>query len=195
MPTWPITKMLWINCNKPDIFNQTAHYLLLKDYIIYRLCDRIVGDYSIYSFSHYFNITEKCYWHDILNYCGVKIDQLPEVLPPCSIARNLLSNWINPDIGLTHHTKINIGTLDHFAGMIGTGNIKEGVISESAGTVLSIATLVNTPLFSNVRIPVNCGPFLDTYVLLPVCESGGLVQCMRERYFQCGKIKEKPVTG
>ncbi|TDB45342.1 hypothetical protein C5468_21460 [Photorhabdus luminescens subsp. mexicana] len=74
--------MLWINRNKPDIFNQTAYYLLLKDYIIYRLCGRIVGDYFIYNFSHYFNITEKCYWHDILNYCGVKIEQLPEVLPP-----------------------------------------------------------------------------------------------------------------
>ncbi|MGG3306687.1 FGGY family carbohydrate kinase [Paenibacillus lautus] len=173
IPTWPITKMLWMKRNKPDIFHQTAHYLLLKDYIIYRLCGRMAGDYSIYSFSHYFNITEKCYWEDILHYCGVKIEQLPEVLPSCSIAGTLMPEWMDAEIGLTCETKINVGTLDHFAGMIGTGNIKEGVISESAGTVLSIATLVNAPLFSEGRIPLNCGPFPDTYVLLPVCESGG----------------------
>ncbi len=92
-------------------------------------------------------------------------------ITPCSIAGNLLSNWINPDIGLTHHTKIDIGTIDHFAGMIGTGNIKEGVISESAGTVLSIATLVT-------RIPVNCGPFPGT------CPITG----MQERWIQFGVV-------
>lgn len=173
IPTWPITKMLWLNRNENAIFNRTAHYLLLKDYIIYRLCGRILGDYSIYSFSHYFNITEKCYWKEILDYCGIRQEQLPEVLPSCSIAGELLSDWCNSDIGLTASTKINVGTLDHFAGMIGTGNIKEGTISESAGTVLSLATLLREPLFSKVRLPLNCGPFPDSYVLLPVCESGG----------------------
>lgn len=173
IPTWPITKMLWMKRNKPEVFDKTAKYLLLKDYIIYRLCGRMVGDYSIYSFSHYFDITRKCYWEDILSYCGIKTAQLPEILPSCSIAGTLLSELIHTESGLTKHTKINVGTLDHFAGMIGTGNIEEGLVSESAGTVLSIATLISKPIFSQSRLPLNCGPFPDTYVLLPVCESGG----------------------
>jgi xylulokinase len=133
----------------------------------------MVGDYSIYSFSHYFDITKKCYWEDILSYCEIKTSQLPELLPSCSIAGTLLPELIHTELGLTNQTKINVGTLDHFAGMIGTGNIEEGLVSESAGTVLSIATLVNEPIFSESRLPLNCGPFPDTYVLLPVCESGG----------------------
>lgn len=173
IPTWPITKMLWIRRNKPDIFEKTATYLLLKDYIVYRLSGQMAGDYSIYSFSHYFDITKKCYWEDILSYCGVKTTQLPPVLPPGSIAGTLLSEHVDLTIGLTNETKINVGTLDHFAGMIGTGNICEGTISESAGTVLSLAAFVKDPDFDHSRLPVNCGPFPDTYVLLPVCESGG----------------------
>jgi len=173
IPTWPITKMLWMQRNKPDVFDRTAMYLLLKDYIIYRLCGQVMGDYSIYSFSHYYNITEKCYWEEILSYCGIKLSQLPPVHPSGTIAGALLADLADTSIGLTTDTKINIGTLDHFAGMIGTGNVQEGLISESAGTVLSIATLIRNPLFDDSRLPLNCGPFPNTYVLLPVCESGG----------------------
>lgn len=173
IPTWPITKMLWMKEHKPEIFQKISTYLLLKDYIIYRLCGRMAGDYSIYSFSHYFDITNKCYWEEILTFCGVRLDQLPEILPPCSIAGAMLPELADVTAGLTEHTKINVGTLDHFAGMIGTGNIREGLVSESAGTVLSIAAMVREPAFDDSRLPLNCGPFPGTYVLLPVCESGG----------------------
>ncbi len=174
IPTWPITKMLWMREHRPDVFRNTSHYLLLKDYIIFRLCGRMAGDYSIYSFSHYFDIIRKCYWADILSFCGVSLSQLPELLPPCSIAGTLLPELAHGNAGLTPDTKINVGTLDHFAGMIGTGNIQEGLVSESAGTVLSIAAMVRGPLFDDSRLPLNCGPFPGTYVLLPVCESGGV---------------------
>lgn len=173
IPTWPITKILWMRHNKPDIFADTDRYLLLKDYIIYRLCGRPLGDYSIYGFSHYFNIVKKCFWEEILTYCGVSSDKLPELAPSGSIAGSLLKDLIEPEAGLNDSTNINIGTLDHFAGMIGTGNIKEGFVSESAGTVLSLAALTHEPIFSKSRLPLYCGPFKDTYVILPVCESGG----------------------
>lgn len=174
IPTWPITKILWLRRNEPDIFDKTDKFLLLKDYIIYRLCGAIVGEQSIYSFSHYFNITKKCYWEDILSYCGINTDRLPEkILPSGTVAGTLISKLADPGAGLTSQTKINAGTLDHFAGMIGTGNIGDGVISESAGTVLSIAALINKPVFHESRLPMYCGPFPETYVLLPVCESGG----------------------
>lgn len=173
IPTWPITKMLWMKHHEPDVFERTAHYLLLKDYVIYRLCGQMVGDYSIYSFSHYYNITQKCYWKEILDYCGVRLDQLPPVVPSCTIAGSLIPDLCVNASGLTEYTKVNVGTLDHFAGMIGTGTIQEGCISESAGTVLSIATLIYQPVFDENHFPIYCGPFPDSYVILPVCESGG----------------------
>lgn len=173
IPTWPITKLLWLKKNEPPTFEKAVKYLLLKDYIVYRLCENMLGDYTIYSFSHYFNISKKCYWKEILDYCGVRLDQLPPVAPSGSIAGHLIAAHVDENIGLTRHTKINIGTLDHFAGMIGTGNTAPGMISESAGTVLSISTLVDAPLFGKNKIPIYCGPFPETYVLLPVCESGG----------------------
>jgi len=173
IPTWPITKMLWLRKNQPEVFSSTAYYLMIKDYIVFRLSGVMAGDHSIYSFSHYFNITEKCYWQEILDYCGINKEQLPALVEPGTVVGTLLPEFTQIQQGLSVNTKVNIGTLDHFAAMIGTGNITEGVISESAGTVLSLATLIYHPVFEGSRLPVNCGPFPNSYVLLPVCESGG----------------------
>lgn len=172
-PTWPITKMLWLKRNEPEVFNKAAHYVLLKDYIQYCLTGRLAGEYSIYNFSYYFDIRRKDYWDDILVYCGIRRDQLPELVEPCTVI-GPLKEEISRQLGLLGQTVVNTGTLDHFAGMIGTGNVREGIISESTGTVVTLATLVSRPLMSQERIPCHYGPFYDMYVLLPVCESGGV---------------------
>ena len=173
IPTWPATKILWIRKNEPDCFARTAKYLLLKDYIQYRLCGEMAGEHSIYNFSHYFDIVNKVYWADMLRYCGVRESQLPLTVPSCTIIGTLCASYAQA-LGIAPCAKVNAGTLDHFAGMIGTGNIRPGIISESTGTVLSLASLVDRPLFTPERLQLHCGPFEGTYVLLPVCESGGI---------------------
>ena len=173
IPTWPLTKILWLRRNEPELFADAAKFLLIKDYILYRLTGRFVGEHSVYPFSHYFDVTAKRYWEEPLEYCGVSTDRLPELVPPCSVVGELLPEVLSAT-GLVAGSVANAGTLDHFAGMIGTGNVVEGMISESAGTVSSIATFVSKPFASPARIPLYCGPFPDSYIYLPVCESGGI---------------------
>ena len=173
IPTWPITKILWMKKNEPGLFQQASRFMMLKDYILYRLTGIIAGEFSIYNFTHYLDIRKKSFWGDILDYCGVGRSQLPELVEPCTeIGR--LQDEAAEATGLDADTVVNIGTLDHFAGMIGTGNITPGIISESAGTVLAIATLVDQQLVSDPPVACHYGPFKDSYVLLPVCESGGI---------------------
>ena len=173
-PTWPITKILWLKEHEPDIFGQVDKFVLLKDYIQYRLSGILLGEYSIYNFSYYFDIRKKDYWQDLLDWCGIRRSQLPDLVEPCTTV-GLISAAIARETGLPVTAKVNIGTLDHFAGMIGTGNIRPGIISESTGTVLSLATLLDRPILSeDPRIACHYGPFKDSYVLLPVCESGGI---------------------
>lgn len=173
IPTWPLTKILWLRRNEPEVFSRVGKFLLLKDYILYRFTGRFVGEHSIYPFSCYFDVTKKAYWMEPLDYCGVTAGQLPELVAPCSVIGELLPQVLAAT-GLSRGSVANAGTLDHFAGMIGTGNTVEGMVSESAGTVSSIATFVRQPFASPARIPVYCGPFENSYIYLPVCESGGI---------------------
>lgn len=173
LTTWPVTKILWLKQNEPGSYYKADKYLLLKDYIVFRLTGRIAGEYSIYNFSYYFDIVRKNYWTEILDYIGVKESQLPQLFEPCTDI-GTIKEEIADAISTGSSTIVNIGTLDHFAGMIGTGNIRPGIVSESTGTVLSVATMVKEPLKEEPFISCHYGPFVDSYVLLAVSESGGI---------------------
>ena len=171
LPTWPATKILWLKHNRPEVYDNAATYMLLKDYIVYSLTGQKLADMSIATFTFYFDIYKKCYWQDMLNAIGICETQLPPLAEPCSVAGNLLPD-VAEKMGIA--AKVNIGTLDHFAGMIGTGNTQPGSITLSTGTVMALATMCGQPTPKRCGIAMHYGFIPDTYVMLPVAESGGV---------------------
>lgn len=172
LPTWPATKILWLQRNRPAVFARVATYMLLKDYIVYRLTGRKCADMSIATFSFYFDIYRKCYWQEMLDAIGISQDQLPELTEPCTVAGNITGD-VARQLGIEYGIAVNIGTLDHFAGMIGTGNTKPGGITLSTGTTMVLATMSAGTPAPDCPIASHYGFVPDTYVLLPVMESGG----------------------
>ena len=171
LPTWPTTKILWLQKNRPEIYEAAATYMLLKDYVVYYLTGEKKCDMSIATFSFYFDIYKKCYWQEMLDAIGVSLGQLPELVEPCSVAGTLKEGLIS---GLEPGTAVNVGTLDHFAGMIGTGNIAPGGVTLSTGTVMAMAVMAEEPVPQNTGIAMHYGFLPDTHVMLPVVESGGV---------------------
>jgi xylulokinase len=171
--TWPVTKILWIKNNQKSRFENTKMFLLIKDFIIFKLTGRFVSEYSISSFTYYLDIINKKYWEDIINYVGFNITQLPELHEP---GENIfgLREEIARELEIRDDIAVNIGMLDHFSGMLGVGNIEESILSESTGTVLALATILKNPGSNLYPLPFHYGPFPNTYSLLPVCESGGI---------------------
>jgi sugar (pentulose or hexulose) kinase len=173
LPTWPATKVLWLRKNKPDLFRKVATYTLLKDYVVYRLTGRLLADCSIATFSFYFDIYERSYWHEMLVFLGVLEAQLPQLTEPCETAGMLLPE-VALELGLAEETLVNNGTLDHFCGMIGTGNVTEGQLSLSTGTVLGLSTLAASQVRRDTGIPMHYGFLPEQYVMLSASESGGV---------------------
>ena len=173
LPTWPATKILWLKRNRPEIYENAATYMLLKDYIVFVLTGEKKADMSIATFSFYFDIYNKVYWKEMLEAIGVSEEQLPVLAEPCSVAGTLLSA-VAEATGMSTATKVNVGTLDHFAGMIGTGNIQPGGITLSTGTVMALAAMCGKPAPKSCGIAMHYGFLPDTHVMLPVAESGGV---------------------
>ncbi len=173
LPTWPATKILWLKNHKPELYQKAKTYLLLKDFVVFYLTGKKLSDMSIATFSFYFDIYQKCYWKKMLDAIGVKESQLPPLAEPCTVAGNLKKELAD-GLGLTNLPDVNIGTLDHFAGMIGTGNIGAGKITLSTGTVMAMATLAKEPAEAVRGIAMHYGYLPDTHIMLPVAESGGV---------------------
>ncbi|MBR4863430.1 MAG: hypothetical protein IKU07_02540 [Oscillospiraceae bacterium] len=196
LPTWPATKIAWLRTHKPEIYNGAETYMLLKDYIVFALTGKKLSDMSIATFSFYFDIYNKCYWKEMLEAIGVSESQLPQLCEPCSVAGGLLPE-IAQKLHLTTATQVNVGTLDHFAGMIGTGNITPGGITLSTGTVMAMATMCGEPTPKSCGNAMHYGFLPNTWVMLPVAESGGVSlewfrrSCMQADYDEMNAVLAK----
>jgi len=173
LPTWPATKIAWLRKNRPEVYENAATYMLLKDYVVFYLTGKKLSDMSIATFSFYFDIYNKCYWSQMLEAIGVSESQLPPLCEPCTVAGSLTAE-VAAEIGVNGDTQVNVGTLDHFAGMIGTGNINPGGITLSTGTVMAMATMCGEPTPKSCGNAMHYGFLPNTYVMLPVAESGGV---------------------
>jgi xylulokinase len=190
LPTWPATKISWLRKNRGDVFENARHYVMLKDYLVYSLTGRLCADRSIATFTFYFDIHEKEYWPEMLQACGIGTWQLPPLVEPCTIAGPLLP-FIADELGLTNLTQVNVGALDHFAGMIGSGNVHEGILSLSTGTVMALATIAPEHYTGDCRIALHYGFLPGTLVFLPVAESGGIcLEWYRKNFMKNHSLKE-----
>lgn len=172
LPTWPATKILWLKSERPDIFQKTDKFILLKDYIVYRLTGVMAADMSIATFTLYFDIYKKRYWPEMLSELGISEKRLPKLAEPCTEAGQLLGT-VAERLGVSKKARVSIGTLDHFAGMIGTGNIAPGSVTLSTGTVMALAVMAGGSEAGRRGIAMHYGFIPDTYAMLPVAESGG----------------------
>ena len=173
LPTWPATKLLWLKKNEPETYQSAETYMLLKDYVVYYMTGEKRSDMSIATFSFYFDIYNKCYWKEMLEAIGVPETKLPALIEPCTVAGNLKAEHL-AFLGQTEECFVNVGTLDRFAGMIGTGNLEPGGITLSTGTVMAMATMCKTPVPKCSGVAMHYGFMPDTWIMLPVAESGGV---------------------
>ena len=173
LPTWPATKILWLKNNRPDVFEKAGTYMMLKDFVVYKLTGKKLADMSIATFTFYFDIYEKKYWQKMLDAIGITEAQLPPLAEPCTVA-GCLTDACAETMKLTPATRVNLGTLDHFTGMIGTGNVQLGGMTLSTGTVMALTTMAAEPAPRDSGIAMHYGFMPDTHIMLPVAESGGV---------------------
>jgi len=109
----------------------------------------------------------------MLSAIGITEAQLPELIEPCSVAGALTADAAKAT-GLTTETQVNVGTLDHFAGMIGTGNTAPGGMTLSTGTTMVLTAMTDGIPDPDCDMALHYGFLPDSYIMLPVMESGGV---------------------
>lgn len=185
-PSWPATRILWIKNYEREIFDKTYKFILLEDFIIYKLTGKFVGESSVYSSSYYYDIIKFDFIDEVLDLIGIKRDRLPEVLKPGSLVSKIDSN-IAKIIGVRPTTRIVIGAMDQICGAVGAGNIFNGVVTETTGSAFAMMITINKPIF-NKKFNLPCTPHAISglYALMPYSSTGGMVlKWFKDRF--CGE--------
>ncbi len=126
-------KILWLKKNHPDLFNQVDMILLPKDYIRYKLTGVYATDYSDASGMLLLDVEHKEYSKETLSFIGITETQLPRLYESYEVT-GMLSEEIKYLLDLSQDVIVVGGAGDQAAGAIGTGTVKEGIVSVTLGT-------------------------------------------------------------
>lgn len=171
----PVSKILNFKNKRPDVYERTSKFLLLEDYIIFRLTGCIVTEKSLLSSTGYFDIIRDELYADILDYAGIATDLFPEALD-CSCRVGTILPSAASDMGIKTGAKVVTGAMDQVAGAVGAGNTRSGIVTETTGTALVMGATTLNPDFSHPAKPtiyrhIHAG----TYFVLSLSNTAGII--------------------
>jgi gluconokinase len=113
----PLTKLLWLKENAPEIFQTAFKFIGIKEFIVYKLFGQFVVDTSIASATGLLNSKSLQWDQQILNYIGITAGRLSTVVSTKAIFRD---NTFN---GLASLKKVPfvVGASDGALSNLGTG--------------------------------------------------------------------------
>ncbi|MBD5455403.1 MAG: hypothetical protein HDR23_02820 [Lachnospiraceae bacterium] len=191
----PVSKLLWFMEEERKVYQKARYFLLLEDYIIFKLTGRAVTEKSLLSTTGYFNIVEDKIWDKILDKIGFDVNKIPPAMDCGEIVAEV-SEDVAGELGFDKNTVVVTGAMDQVCGAIGAGNSIPGMLTETTGTALCIGkTIEKTPINTDYPIPVYRHYRKDLQLLLPVCMTAGMALKWFKDTFCEKEIEEAKQTG
>jgi xylulokinase len=180
VPTWPAVKIFWLRRNEPDIFEKTFKYLLVEDYLIWKMTGEFVAEGSLLCSTCYWNIVTKKWWNEMLEFINIDETKLPNIRESGEVVGNLKKEAAE-QLGLTTDTIVTTGGLDQACGTIGVGNVKPGIFTENIGAALAICAIQEKLTFDpKRRMPVHYFVIPDTYMFHTFTTGGMALRWFRD---------------
>lgn len=169
----PAAKILWLYKNNPDLYNKVYKFLLLEDYLIFRLTGKTVSEKSLQTSTGWYDIVSEVPFAKVMEICKIKEETLPEILP-CATVVGELSEDIAKMCGLSSKTVVITGAMDQISSAVGVGNVKEGIFTETTGTALVAGITAEKPVF-DIENPVTIQKHYDNkFIYMPYYNTAGM---------------------
>lgn len=178
----PVSKLLWIREQKPEVYEQAKYFLLLEDYLIFWLTGRFATEKSLLCTTGYFDIQKDELWEEILDRFSIEKEKIPPVYECGTVVGNVLPVRAeelglsgNADSGQEGGIPVVTAAMDQICSALGAGNCFSGMVTETTGTAMCIGeTVERYQLLEKARIPVYRHGVPGKYMLLAVCMTAGM---------------------
>lgn len=126
-------KILWLRNNEPEAYEKLDKVLLPKDFIRYKLTGEYASDCSDAAGTLLLDLKKRDWSREILEKLSIPISWLPKVYEGSQITGRLLPR-IADLLGIPAGIPVVAGGGDNAAAAVGTGIVKQGLVSSSIGT-------------------------------------------------------------
>ena len=183
LPCWPAAKIRWLAANESHIFEKTAKYLMVEDFIAHKLTGVFATCVGLMPSTIYYDIATERYDTAMLKYLGIKEEQLPSLKQPGEVAGRCRTGNL---CGFAVDTPVSICPLDHVAGCLGAGG-GPGVVTETTGCTLAACATLPKLLYDDSRqLGTYHGFIPQSYVFLPWAPTAGMLLRHFRDYFSNG---------
>ena len=146
---YTVSKLLWLKEKEPANFARIRHILLPHEYLNFWLTGELFAEYGDASGTAFFDIRTRTWIKEVLavidNGTGQLAAALPPLLKPEQIAGPIRGE-VASELGLSPACVVASGGGDNMMGAIGTGNVREGVVTLSLGTSSTVYSFLDQPL-------------------------------------------------
>lgn len=172
LPCWPAAKILWLRNHEPEVFAKTAKYLMVEDYIIHKLTGKYATCTGLMPSSLYYDIRTEQYDDAMLDFLGIRADQLPNLKAAGEVIGEVREN----DSLLVPGTLTAAAPIDHVCGNLGSGCAGDGMISETTGCTLALCAAFPGIVYDEERrLSTYLGFAKNSFVLLPWAPTAGML--------------------
>lgn len=138
-------KILWVQEHEPEVWKRTRHILLPKDYVRFKLTGEFASDRAGGSGTILFDLAKRDWSPELLSALDIPAEYLPKTYEGTDITGTLLPT-VAADLGLPSGIPIVGGGGDQAASAVGTGAVREGIVSLSLGTSGVVFASTDTPV-------------------------------------------------
>lgn len=159
---YTVSKLLWLKQNEPENFARIRHILLPHEYLNFWLTGRMAAEYGDASGTAFFDVRSRTWAREVLDAIDGGTGQLFAALPPLVAVEEAVGT-VQPEAaaatGLPSTCVVSTGGGDNMMGAIGTGNVREGVVTLSLGTSSTVYSYHQEPVLDETG---NVAPFCSS---------------------------------
>jgi len=143
------SKLLWLRENEPENFARIRHILLPHDYLNFWLTGQFAAEYGDASGTAFFDVRTRQWSREALDAIYGGSGLLWNALPRLHRAEEIIGTLrpeVAAELGLSPDCVVSTGGGDNMMGAIGTGNVKQGVVTMSLGTSSTVYSYCDYPV-------------------------------------------------
>ncbi|WP_020528515.1 gluconokinase [Flexithrix dorotheae] len=132
-PMAPLAKIAWLQEEQPEIFQKSAKFISIKEYVFFRLYGKYVVDYSIASATGLFDVFELKWNEKALEKAGITESQLSTAFPITHYEKGILRAF-KESLKIDLETPFVLGGSDGCLANLGANAIQKGDAAVTIGT-------------------------------------------------------------
>lgn len=144
-PMAPLSKILWLRNEKPELFKKTKKFIDLKSYIFFKLFGVYKMDYSLASATGLFNIFTLDWEKQALDLLQIQSEQLPDLVETTDMITGLKPQFADL-LEIDTQTPFVYGASDGVLSNLGVNAIEPGVVAVTIGTSGAVRVVVDKPI-------------------------------------------------